>query len=301
MVYYERMKDLRKPNFINDIKKIKKATLKTSSPYPEIRASYNWLNSDFPYMHTHSEWEILVVTEGKLKHTINSYQEICDAGYACLIRPSDCHCLDYADKEKPKFINFVFSNEIASKIMSLYEEFEVDLDSDAPLHFFLPAAIMEYIVDQSILMQSADKSAYEKFSILAVNQLIGAFFSNNIIKNNDYPDWLNAFLRHLHNPKTFSLSLTSIAKYSPYSYSYLTKVFKELTGSTLTEYVNNIKITYVKRLLRTTDKSILNISFDAGYDSVSSLNHNFKAETGLTPSQYRKQHKTARKTTTPNQ
>ena len=288
------MKKEQKQHFIKKIKKIKKATIKTSSPYPDISASFNWLNSDFPYMHTHNDWEILVVTDGRLKHTINNYQEICDTGYACLIRPSDCHCLEYADKEKPQYINFVFSKEIASKLFAAYNDFEIDFDTDKPLHFFVSPSLMDYVVDQSIIMQAAEKSVYEKFSILAVSQLLSAFFTNNLIKNTEYPDWLNAFLHNLHNPKIFRSSLISVAKYSPYSYSYLTKVFKELTGMTLTEYINNIKITYVKRLLRTTDKSILDISFDVGYDSVSSLNHNFKSETGLTPSQYRKQHEIMR-------
>lgn len=286
------MKNDLKPNFISSFKKIKKSTIKASSPYPEVNASYNWLNTDFPYIHTHSEWEILIVTEGKLKHIINGYHEIGDAGYACLIRPSDCHRIEYAGKdEKPQYINFVFSNEIASKLFNVYDGFNIDFKSDKPLRFSLSPFLLDSIVRQSVIMQSAEKRIYEQYSILTVNQLVAEFLSQNLIKNSEYPDWLNAFLHNLHNPNNFRLPLTAMAKFSPYSYSYLTRVFKKIMGETIKEYIEKIKIIYVKRLLRTTTKSILEISLDVGYDSVSSLNHNFKAATSLTPSLYRKQHR----------
>jgi len=277
-----------KPNYVKKIKRIQKGSIKDNSPYPEISASYHWLNIDFPYLHTHSEWEIFVVTGGKLIHTINNYKELCNTGYACLIRPTDCHCLEYAGKEEPQLINFMFSNEIAEELFKIYKDFGVDFSTDKPLHFTLSSSFMETMIQQSIVMQSAEKQIFERYSILTVNQLIAAFFSQNLIKNPDYPDWLNAFLRQLHNPKSFRLPLVDVAKYSPYSYPHLTKVFKQLTGVTLKEYMEKTKITYVKRLLRSTKKSILEISLDVGYDSVSSLNHNFKAITSMTPTQYRK-------------
>ena len=58
------------------------------------------------------------------------------------------------------------------------------------------------------------------------------------------------------------------------------------------EHINELKIVYAKRVLRTTKKSILDIALDLGYESISSFNHNFKASTALTPSQYRKKYAT---------
>ena len=278
------------PIFVNSLKKIKKSTIQTSSPYPEIRASYNWLNRDFPYLHTHSEYEIFFVTKGKIKHVINGYSEIGEAGYACLIRPSDCHRIEYADKEKPQYVNFAFSNDVADKLFGLYGGFDIYLSGDKPLHFSLSPFLMDSIVRQSVIMQSAEKIIFERFSVLTVSQLVAVFMSQNLIQKTEYPDWLNTFLHHLHNPKNFRLPLTKVAELSPYSYSYLTRVFKKIVGETLKEHVEKIRMIYIKRLLRTTTKSVLEISLDAGYDSVSSLNHNFKAATSFTPSQYRKQH-----------
>ena len=109
---------------------------------------------------------------------------------------------------------------------------------------------------------------------------------NNIEAN---PQWLNDFLSFLHIPENLSLSLPELAKQSTYSYSQLTRLFKRYMGTTLITYIKEMKINMAKNYLLNTSKSITEIALDLHYDSVSSLNHNFKKATGLTPLQFRKQ------------
>jgi AraC family cel operon transcriptional repressor len=279
------------PIFVDSTKKIKKATIQISSPYPQARASFNWLNVDFPYPHTHTHWELLIIIKGKLKHSINGYQEIASKGYACLIRPSDYHQLEYVENEKDtQHINFTFSKETAQALLNCYKNFPLNLQGDAPLHFFIENAFIDSVIKQALIAQSATKEVYEQHSILLVHQLITILFSQNLNANVAYPAWLNDFLYFLHSPECFNLSANELAKHTPYSYSRLSRIFKQYLGKTLVEHVNELKIVYAKRVLRTTKKSILDISLDLGYESVSSFNHNFKAITALTPSQYRKKY-----------
>ena len=267
--------------------------MKISSPYPQTRASFNWLNVDFPYPHTHNHWEILIIVQGKLKHTLNGYQEIASKGYACLIRPNDCHQLEYIVGEKEvQHINFTFSKETAQTLFEYYKEFPLDLQSDAPLHFFLESAYIDSIIKQALIAQSAAMQTYEQHSLLLVHQLVALFFSQTLNSNTAYPAWLNEFLYFLHSPECFNLSVNELAKHTPYSYSRLARLFKQYIGKTLVEHINDLKIVYAKRVLRTTKKSILDIALDLGYESISSFNHNFKAATALTPSQYRKKYAT---------
>ena len=272
-------------------KKITKASLKVSSPYPTIRASFNWLNVDFPYPHTHTHWEIFIILKGKLKHTINGVQEIGSKGYACIIRPNDYHYLEYVDNDRDtQHINITFSNEMANCLFSYYHEFALDLEDEKPLHFFLESSFIDSIIKQALIAQSSPKKLYEQHSILLLHQLINVYFYQKINSNEAYPNWLNSFLNFLHSPECFSLSANELALHTPYSYSRLARLFKQYIGQTLIEYLNNLKIVYAKRLLRITSKSILDISIDLGYDSVSSFNHNFKSITALTPTQYRKKY-----------
>ena len=279
------------PIFVPKTKRIHKASIRISSPYPNATASFNWLNVDFPYPHTHNHWEIFIILKGKLKHTLNGHQEIGSKGYACLIRPTDCHQLEYIeDKKETQHINFTFTKETAEKLFSFYNEYNINLQTDDPLHFFLEHAFIDFIVNQVLIAQSTPKDIYEQHSLLIVHQLITIFLSQNLTTDKAYPSWLSEFLHFLHNPEYFSYSMNELAEYSPYSYSRLSRLFKKYTGKTLVEYVNDVKIVYAKRLLRTTQKSIIDISLDLGYNSVSSFNHNFKAITSLTPTKYRKKY-----------
>ena len=279
------------PIFVPKTKRISKSSIRISSPYPKAKASFNWLNVDFPYLHTHNHWEIFIILKGKLKHTLNGHQEIGSKGYACLIRPTDSHQLEYIeDKKETQHINFTFTKETAEKLFSFYNEYNLNLQTDTPLHFFLEHAFIDSIVNEVLIAQSAPKDLYEQHSLLIVHQLITIFLSQNLTADTAYPTWLNEFLHFLHNPECFSYSTNELAGHSPYSYSRLSRLFKKYTGKTLVEYVNDVKIVYAKRLLRTTQKSIIDISLDLGYESVSSFNHNFKAITALTPSQYRKKY-----------
>ena len=68
------------------------------SPIPNQEVSFNWLNVDYPYWHTHDHWEIYVVTYGTFVHTINEKEYTMHSGDACLIRPNDLHKLSFPSK-----------------------------------------------------------------------------------------------------------------------------------------------------------------------------------------------------------
>lgn len=270
-------------------RKVVKASISTSCPYPNLKAAFNWLNVDFPYLHTHDHWEIFVILRGTLQHTINDYQENCSRGYACLIRPTDSHCLTYVkDDTDVECINFTFSSEYATAFFDLYKQEFNTLPTSSPLHFFLDNNILEIITKQALLAQSTPTETYEKLSLLIVHQLLLHLFSQKTRLGNNYPEWLNEFLHLLYNSECFQKSTKELAAMTPYSYSHLSRIFKQYLGKTLVEYLTELKMTYAKRLLQTTNKSVLDISLDIGYESVSSFNHNFKAFTGLSPLQYRK-------------
>ncbi len=69
--------------------------------------------------------------------------------------------------------------------------------------------------------------------------------------------------------------------------SYLSRVFKEATGSNFSYFTNNVKIEKAKQLLDTTNKDILEISFEVGYNNQQYFSRIFKNFTGSAPNSYR--------------
>jgi AraC-like DNA-binding protein len=66
------------------------------------------------------------------------------------------------------------------------------------------------------------------------------------------------------------------------------KFFKKATGKTYSDYMNEIRINEACRLLIQSDKTISQISFECGFETLSYFNRVFLYKKGITPSVYRK-------------
>lgn len=67
----------------------------------------------------------------------------------------------------------------------------------------------------------------------------------------------------------------------------LLRRFKKATGETPLVYLQKIRIENAKRLLESKNLSFSEVTWEVGYNDVSSFHKTFKAETGLTPIEYR--------------
>ena len=70
---------------------------------------------------------------------------------------------------------------------------------------------------------------------------------------------------------------------------YLTRVFKEQFGLSVTSYLTQLRITQAKRLLRFTDKSVENVAQECGLNDANYFSRIFKKVEGTTPGEYRRQ------------
>jgi transcriptional regulator GlxA family with amidase domain len=68
----------------------------------------------------------------------------------------------------------------------------------------------------------------------------------------------------------------------------LKRRFRSATGSTLIDYLQNLRVEAAKRLLEESQTPVEAISVEAGYEDASFFRRLFKRRTGLTPSQYRR-------------
>ena len=73
-----------------------------------------------------------------------------------------------------------------------------------------------------------------------------------------------------------------------YDYNYLSNLFSSIAGLTVEHYLIQLKIEKVKEFLLYDELTLSEISFKMGYSSVAHLSNQFKKETGLTPSYFKK-------------
>lgn len=90
---------------------------------------------------------------------------------------------------------------------------------------------------------------------------------------------------HLHE----ELSIALLCEHTYLSKSYLCKAFKELTGSTFSDYVRQQRLIRARMLLVSTAESIDEIASRCGFSSSTYFSTVFKREMGMNPSAFRQE------------
>jgi len=86
---------------------------------------------------------------------------------------------------------------------------------------------------------------------------------------------------------TANLTLSSLAAMQNISPSYLSALFKQEVGKTLTDYVNSKRIERAMQLLETTRLQVQTVAQNCGILDVHYFSKIFKKTTGMTPKEYR--------------
>ncbi len=122
------------------------------------------------------------------------------------------------------------------------------------------------------------KEALEKSTSNEEEALLGVHKNNFIINNT---------IRFIKANYSQELTLDLLASNSYCNTTYLSHLFKEKTNSSITEYINNIRIQNAKELLDLTSKTITEIGLKVGFNDVGYFGKVFKNATSLTPKEYR--------------
>ena len=85
---------------------------------------------------------------------------------------------------------------------------------------------------------------------------------------------------------TERITLTALADMAGFTESSFSRWFAKQNGISFKKYVMSKKIEHAIRLLETTDKKVIDIAFECGFDSISGFYDTFRKVTGTTPNKY---------------
>lgn len=97
----------------------------------------------------------------------------------------------------------------------------------------------------------------------------------------DLLDWID-------NNLDSRLDIETVSRRAGYSKWHLQRIFKELTGSPLAEYIRAQKLQKSVERLAQSDEPILNVAIALGFDSQQSFNRSFKRQYGQAPGAWRR-------------
>lgn len=141
-----------------------------------------------------------------------------------------------------------------------------------------------------VIRELIGKAPCRKLNILRHMQafLYSVIDGRTHARNRSFPNCENvvAFIRaNLHQKLTLE-ALAGIANLSP---SYFKSCFKRCYGMPPREYINHLRIEQAGEQLRSTGKSVTEISYELGFSSSQYFSTIFRQYTGRTPLQYRQE------------
>lgn len=146
------------------------------------------------------------------------------------------------------------------------------------------------IYEKSLKTEVPSKEFLEKLIAPLKNsfKLLTYYYDINEIKAKNNHDYLyQTILRYVSENYLRPLTMPIIAEELHYSVSYLSHIFKERNSLSIMQYAQHLKIKKAKDFLRSTDKSVAEISELLGFQDSNYFSAVFKKSTGLSPRNYR--------------
>ena len=96
-------------------------------------------------------------------------------------------------------------------------------------------------------------------------------------------------IKYIHENYHQAINLHMLCDYLNLNACYFCVLFKNQTNMTFSQYLNKVRINESKRLLETTNDSIIDVSLSVGFNNHTHFSATFKKLTGMTPTSYRNQ------------
>lgn len=103
--------------------------------------------------------------------------------------------------------------------------------------------------------------------------------------NNFYK--ISKALKYIDAHLNDTLSVRMIAEQFAFSPYYFHRLFTSIVGKSMIAYVRDRRIAYACKMLNETNRKVLDIALDFGFDSAQSFSRTFKSITGMSPTEYR--------------
>ena len=239
-------------------------------------------------IHWHEALEILYFTQGKAITACNLQEYEVKKGSIVLINGNELHTgiisqfdsAFYCIQFDPNF----FHNLIGDKYV-LFKNIIEDDDCTKLLDRLVEISSKKSSITNIV---ESKKLAYE-FIILLTER-----HTKNILGEEDYKkqfkklDTFHHIVDYLDKNYMEDLSVADIATHFNMSTSYFAHFFKQYGQKSVIEYVNETRILHAKNFLEKEDIPISEIALRIGFSDINYFSRKFKAITGMTPTEYKK-------------
>lgn len=143
-----------------------------------------------------------------------------------------------------------------------------------------------------IFMQKTSKCT-SVMEMLQIHMEISETFTKLVCdaRKNRNSDCVEQCKDYIARHRTKKFSLNDVAEAIGKNPSYLSRIFSEQTGMTMQDYALNLRLEAAANILQYSNENVGNIAEYLNFPSQSYFGERFKKKYGVTPAEYRKQHK----------
>lgn len=222
-------------------------------------------------LHWHFESEIIRIVKGSAKIKIGKSLFEAEKGDSFFCTSEELHYI-ISTKEAEVDIA-IFDEKLCPDVTEKYRLISPKLPHDIP--------VKESFTD--IKKELTEKGAFyrEVINNKMENLIIDIFRKCEFEKNEIKTSFHKALITKINKEYSF-ITFEDAVRYSGYSASHFSKMFKSFTGMTFSEYLNVIRIENAIILLRD-NITMTSISQKCGFSTIRNFNRVFKKITGYSP------------------
>ena len=270
-------------------------------------ANYVW-TGEFDYtvnQHWHKELEIIYFEKGNFSFSCNGKDYMVEAPAFAFVDAGVLHGLSLKKNQLESAL--VFDSRMLS--YEWYDESQRAIIEPLIHHklkfapFLSPKdEIWEEILPlyKKALKESQKKSVSSNLKVkLYLTEILTLLYENHFLTVTEPVEEMKGYQAEtikkavLYMKEHFNskMKISDVADYVGMSEQYFCRYFKKMTGKTLTEYMNEIRVDRASEMLVNTEEKVIDIAISCGYDNISYFIKRFKHIKGITPQEYRKETK----------
>ncbi len=230
---------------------------------------------NFP-THIHDCFELIIATSGEMEISVGENKHTICGNECVLVFPNQLHTIKTHHHSKHSIL--IFSQQLVKAFSRNYEKYVPKNNKFYLDSFYINKISDIYNNNTTVELKGLLYSICGEFNKTA--EYVKAKNDNSLITR------IIGFISE--NFKN-ECSLYELAKEIGYNYVYLSQHFSKVTGMSYTEYVCRFRINEACYLLMNTNRSVLDIACECGFDCLRSFNRSFKSIMGVTPTEYRNQ------------
>lgn len=279
----------------------------TTQPFSVIRAKdvlqdeiFNvWkLSYKKQNIHAHDYYQLWYIFKGSCDHTIDNRKIHLTSGDIIIIPPYSYHSM-YNGTDNLIVIGIDFTDSFLEKASS--DDEKISLSSINPIVLSQMNISSVFSIDRQIeglilecfneyMQKNTFYKTIIKGNIIKLVICVNRMSDINTHKESSHRYIVNEILKYIQNNLSKQIKIEDLCALTNSSPSLIGQCFKKETDKTIIEYVNTLKIDKAKQLLKESDLTITNISYDLGFNDMAYFNRVFKKLTGNSPNNYRKKH-----------